>query len=159
MGSFGDWTWENDLTDVQIFDEDQNPVGDPINIFIKGVHVGDAAQTTMALGMNLEIMPETNLFIDYNYFADLYADFNPNARREEGLPETWKLPDYGTFDLILRHGFKVGDFDTTLTARMFNVFDTHYIGDARDGSTHDETTALVWFANGRTFNLGVQFNF
>lgn len=158
MGSFGDWTWENNIEDVQIFDESQQPIGDPINIFIKGLHVGDAAQTTMALGMNLEIMPKTNLLIDYNYFADLYADFDPDDRTTEA-PEPWKLPDYGTVDLIIRHGFKVGDFDASLTARLFNVFDTNYIGDALDGSTHDETTALVWFANGRTFNLGMQINF
>ena len=155
MASFGDWTWENNITGVQIFDEAQNPIGDPINIFIKGLHVGDAAQTTMALGMNLEIMPKTNLVIDYNYFADLYADLDPNDRTGEG-PDAWKLPDYGTFDLILKHGFKVGDFDASITARMFNALDTNYIGDALDGS---ETTALVWFANGRTFNIGVQFNF
>ena len=159
MASFGDWTWDNDIKDVQIFDEDQTPIGDPINIFIAGLHVGDAAQTTMALGMNLEIMPKTNLVIDYNYFADLYADFDPEDRTEDGLPESWKLPDYGTFDLILRHGFKVGDFDASITARLYNAFNTDYIGDALDGSTHDETTALVWFANGRSFNIGVQFNF
>jgi hypothetical protein len=158
MASFGDWTWENDIENVQIFDEEQNPVGEPINLFIKGVHVGDAAQTTMALGMNLEIMPSTNFIVDYNYFANLYADFDPNDRTEV-QEEPWKLPDYGTFDAVITHDFKVGGFDTTLTARMFNVFDTNYIADALDGNSHDEDTALVWFAYGRSFNIGVQFNF
>ena len=174
MASFGDWTWDNNVENVRVFDEDQDEIDDsPVNIHIAGLKVADAAQTTMALGMNLELMPKTNLIIDYNYFANLYADFDPVDRSlspdltdqeiaaifaTEAL-QTWKLPDYGTVDLILRHGFKIGDFDTTLTARMYNVFDTNYIGDAQDGGTHDETTALVWFANGRTFNLGMQFNF
>jgi len=88
----------------------------------------------------------------------LYSQFDPDDRTEEA-PESWKLPDYGTVDIILRHGFKVGDFDASITARLYNAFNTDYIGDALDGSTHDETTALVWFANGRSFNIGVQFNF
>jgi len=159
MASLGDWTWENNIRDVQIFDEDQNPVGDPINIFIKDLHVGDAAQTTMALGMNFEIMPKTNLIVDYNYFADLYADFDPEDRGVEGAPESWKLPDYGTVDLILKHGFKIGTFDANITARMFNALNTDYIGDALDGADSDAATALVWFGNGRSFNIGVQFKF
>ena len=56
----------------------------------------------MALGMNLEVMPKTNLIIDYNYFDNLYARYNPNDRGTEGAPEAWKLPDYGTFNVFLR---------------------------------------------------------
>ncbi|MBN4084982.1 TonB-dependent receptor [Flavobacteriaceae bacterium AH-315-B10] len=159
MASFGDWRWENNLTDIQIFDEAQNPIGSPINLYIKDLRVGDAAQTTMALGTNIEIMPKTNLVVDYNYFANLYARYDPSGRTVENGPQAWELPDYGTVDIILRHGFKIGDFDTTLTARLYNMFDTNYIGDALDGGASDASTALVWFANGRTFNLGVKVNF
>jgi iron complex outermembrane recepter protein len=158
MASFGDWRWQNDLRDIQIFDEEQNLI-DTVNIFIKDLRVSDAAQTTMALGMNLEVMPRTNLTIDYNYFDNLYARYNPNDRGVEGAPEAWKLPDYGTFNVFLRHSFDLGEFDATLTARMYNVFDTNYIPDALDGSASDAATSLVWFGNGRTFNIGVKINF
>ncbi|MCF6294387.1 MAG: TonB-dependent receptor [Flavobacteriaceae bacterium] len=158
MASFGDWRWQNDLTDVQIFDEDQNLI-DTVNIFIKDLRVGDAAQTTMALGMNLEVMPRTNFIVDYNYFDNLYARYNPTRRTTEGAPEAWKLPDYGTFDVFLRHSFDFSDFEAILTARMYNVFDSEYIADALDGSASNAATALVWFGNGRTFNLGVKVNF
>jgi iron complex outermembrane recepter protein len=171
MASFGDWRWQNNLENIQIFDEEQDPVGDPINLFIKDLRVSDAAQTTMALGMNLEVMPRTNFIIDYNYFDNLYARYNPNDRGVEGAPEAWKLPDYGTFDVFLRHSFDFAGFEAILTARMYNIFDSDYIADALDGGAvgnpgdpnyippSTEKTALVWFGNGRTFNLGVKVNF
>ena len=158
MASFGDWRWQDDLKDVQIFDEEQNLI-QTVNLFIKDLHVGDAAQTTMALGMNLEVMPKTNLIIDYNYFNNLYAEYNPNDRGTEGAPDAWKLPDYGRFNAFLRHSFDFAGFEATLTARMYNVFDTEYIADALDGSASDAFTSLVWFGNGRTYNLGARIKF
>ena len=35
MASIGDWRWQNNIEDVQIFNEENEAVGDPINIFIK----------------------------------------------------------------------------------------------------------------------------
>lgn len=158
MASFGDWTWQDDLEDIQIFDEEQNLI-QTVNIFIKDLHVGDAAQTTMALGLDFELMSKTRLIIDYNYFDNLYALYDPNDRGTDDGPDAWKLPDYGTFDIILRHGFKFGDFDAAITARLFNAFDTEYIADALDGGDSDAATSLVWFGNGRSFNIGVNLKF
>jgi outer membrane cobalamin receptor len=157
MASFGDWRWDSNVENVDIIDEEQNIV-DTVNLFIKDLKVGDAAQTTMALGMNYEIMPKTNILIDYNYYDNYYADFDPSDRGEPGA-NTWKMPSYGLFDFIVSHGFKVGDFDTVLTARMYNVFDTQYISDALDGAGSNAMSALVWYGYGRTFNLSAKINF
>ncbi|SFW53300.1 TonB-dependent receptor [Cellulophaga fucicola] len=158
MASFGDWTWQNNVTDVEIFDEDQNLVN-TVDIYIKDLHVGDAAQTTMALGLNYEVMPKTNLIIDYNYYDNLYANYNPSERGDASTPEAWKVPDYGLFDAGLRHGFKLGEYDTTITVRMNNVFDTRYIADAQDGGDHDALTASVFYGFGRTFSLSTKIRF
>ena len=154
MASLGDWKWDSDVTDVDIIDEEQNVV-DTVNLFIKDLHVGDAAQTTMALGLDYEIMPKTNILVDYNYFDNLYADFDPSDRGEPG-PDAWKVPAYGIFDMAFRHGFSFGNFDATLTLRMNNVFDTEYVADAFDGT---EQTALVFFGFGRTWSSGLKLNF
>jgi outer membrane receptor for Fe3+-dicitrate len=158
MASLGDWRWDSDVTDVNIVDEEQNVV-DTVNLFIKDLHVADAAQTTMALGINYKMAPETRLTVDYNYYADIYADFDPSDRGTQGAPDAWKMPDYGLFDLALSHGFKFGSFDATLTGRMNNVFDTEYISDAQDGSGSTADTALVYFGYGRTFSVGAKLNF
>ena len=170
MASFGDWRWDSDVTDVDILDEDQNVV-DTVDLYIKDLHVADAAQTTMALGLNYNLSSETRLVIDYNYFDNIYADFDPSDRGTQGAPEAWKMPSYGVFDAVISHGFKFGSFDATLTARMNNVLDTEYISDAQDGSAignpgdpgfipaSTARSSFVYFGYGRTFSIGAKLNF
>ncbi len=157
MLSLGDWTWENDVLDVEIFDEDQNLI-EVVDLYIAGLKVSDAAQTTAALGVNWEIQPKTVFSIDYNYFDDLYARYDPNDRGTPG-PQAWKSPSYSTFDASFRYGFDLVGFDTTLTLRMNNVFNNDYIADAIDGSGSVANTALVWFGFGRTFNASAKIRF
>jgi len=157
MASLGDWTWQSNVENVQIFNEN-NDVVDTVNIFIADLHVSDAAQTTMAMGMNYKLTPETTFIIDYNYFDRLYADFDPSDRGTIG-PDAWKVPAYGLFDSVLRHNFKFGNFDATLTGRVNNVFDTEYISDARDRTGSNAQTSLVYYGFGRTFSVGVKLKF
>lgn len=157
MLSLGDWKWDNNVENVQIFDDSQQLV-QTVNLFIAGLKVSDAAQTTAALGFDYELIDKTHFTVDYNYYADLYARYDPNSRGTVG-PQAWKAPDYGLFDMSLRHGFKIGDLDATLTGRMNNVFDTQYIADATDGLGSVTATTLVWYGYGRTFNISAKIKF
>jgi outer membrane receptor protein involved in Fe transport len=158
MLSLGDWFLQDDVTNVQVFDENNQPVGNPIDLFIKDLKVADAAQSTAALGVNYNFWEKTSITLDYNFFGNLYADYNPLDRTSPG-PQSWKTPDYSTVDASLRHGFQLGNFDATVTARLNNVFNTEYIADALDGTANDAQTALVWYGFGRTFNLGLKIKF
>jgi hypothetical protein len=160
MLSLGDWTNDNDLIDVAIFDENQNQRG-TLDLLLDGLKVSDAAQTTAALGMLYKFWDRSSVTVDYNYFADLYAqinvldraDFDPSTPAvRKGNP--YKVPSYNTFDASLRHGFDIGNFDTTVTVRVNNVFNTEYIADALDASD-----PLVWFGFGRTFSLDMKIKF
>lgn len=158
MLSLGNWEWANDVTDVQIFDEEQNLI-QTVDLYIEGLKVSDAAQTTAALGMDWEVMEKTHFTVDYNYFDNLYARYDPNNRGTEGAPQAWKAPSYGTFDASLRYGFKIMDLDAQVIGRMHNVFDTDYVQSALDGSNSDDLTSLVWFGFGRTFNVSAKIKF
>lgn len=158
MISLGDWKWDNDLENVPIFDENQN-LRQSIYLPIKGLRVSDAAQTTAALGMLYKFWEKTSFTLDYNYFANMYAQIDVLDYATTSAPTTrpddsWKAPNYSTFDASLRHGFKFGNFDSTLTVRVNNIFDTEYIADALDG-----VDPLVWYGFGRTFNLGLKIKF
>lgn len=160
MVSLGDWTWQNNIENVQIYDEAQNAVGDPYSLYIKDLKVSDAAQTTAAISVNYKILESTSLSLDYNYYDNFYADYEPNDRADAtDIAQSWKTPSYGLVDASLVHNFKIGDFDTVLIARMNNVFNTEYITDATDGGNHMADEALVWFGFGRTFSLGAKFKF
>mmetsp|Transcript_12207 Transcript_12207/g.14194 ORF Transcript_12207/g.14194 Transcript_12207/m.14194 type:complete len:844 (-) Transcript_12207:1123-3654(-) len=158
MLSLGDWKWDNDLENVGIFDENQQQVS-TIYLPIQGLRVSDAAQTTAALGMLYKFWDRTSITVDYNYFADLYAqidvlDFATTSAPATRPEDSWKAPNYSTFDASLRHGFNLGDFDTTVTVRVNNLFDTEYVADALDAAD-----PLVWFGYGRTFSLSAKIKF
>jgi hypothetical protein len=165
MLSIGNWEWTDNIENAQVYDESNNPVGNPINLQIAGLKVADAAQTTAALGVDYEFMAKTHFAIDYNYFANLYADFDPNNRKVGAIDpnaevqQAWEVPAYGTFDASLRYSFKIGSLDTTLYAQMYNIFNTKYVADALDGAGHDAQSALVWYGYGRTFNVSAKINF
>jgi len=155
MLSLGDWKWDNDLSDVPVFDENQVEV-DVISLPIQGLKVSNAAQTTAALGMLYKFWDKTSITLDYNYFADLYAriDVLDYANATERPGDSWKAPSYSTMDASLRHGFSLGEFDTTVTVRVNNLSDTEYVADALDASD-----PLVWFGYGRTFSLSAKIKF
>ena len=166
MASLGDWTWQDNVKNVQVRDEQQNPVGDPYNLHIKGLKVADAAQTTAALGVSYDLLDHTTIYVDYYYYDNIYADFDPNGRGvddpsilETDASQAWEMPSYGLFDLTLKHGFEFGGFDATLFGRINNALDTEYISDALDGSDSNAETALVWYGVGRTFSVGAKLNF
>jgi outer membrane receptor protein involved in Fe transport len=158
MASLGDWRWEDDVIGVNILNEDQEVV-DTVDLFLEDTPVGDAAQTTLALGLNYKFGAHTRLIVDYNYFDRLYADFDPSDRGTEGAPDPWEVPSYGVFDAAITHGFSFGEFDASLTARMNNVFNTEYIADALDGAGSNAETALVYYGFGRTFSVGAKLKF
>ncbi|WP_025742454.1 TonB-dependent receptor [Aquimarina pacifica] len=170
MLSLGDWTWADNVEDAGFFDVDQNPLLDQEgnvvtrDLYIKDLKVGRSAQTTSALGLTYKLLEKTSIAVDYNYYADLYADFEPNDRTEEpaegaSIVQPWKVPDYNLFDASLRHGFLVGSFDTTITLRMNNVFNTEYINVADDGGASTAADALVWYGPGRTYSISAKFEF
>ncbi|MCH3881195.1 MULTISPECIES: TonB-dependent receptor [Tenacibaculum] len=157
MASIGDWNWTDNVLDVPVFNDAQERIA-TIDLYIKDLKVGDAAQTTAALGLDYKFWEKTSVTVDYNYYGNLYSDYDPNDRTDstkEGV-QPWKVPNYSLFDASLRHGFQIGGLDTTITARMNNVFNTDYISDALDGTSQ---TALVWYGFGRTFNLSAKIKF
>jgi len=158
MLSLGDWRWENDVTDVDIIDEEQEVV-DTVNLFIEDTPVGDAAQTTFALGANYRFSSNTRFSVDYNYFDRLYSRFDPSDRNDPNAVDPWEVPAYGVFDTAFSHSFPFGNFEATLIARMNNVFNTHYIADALDGADSNAQTALVYYGFGRTFSVGATIKF
>jgi len=164
MMSLGDWKWDNNIDNVDILAEDGTTVLGTINVAIDGVEVGNSAQTTAALGLNYEVFPSTFLRGDFTYYDRYFADFDPTVRDSVDLQGPFELPDVGLLDLGLTHKFEFGSFDATINANVFNVLDTEYISDAREGNVKDPdyrglVDSNVWYGFGRTYSVGAKINF
>ena len=160
MASLGDWKWQNDLVDVPIVNDNQEVIGH-VDLYIAGLKVGDAAQTTFALGADYELFEGFKIGVNYNYYENLYAQYDPTGRGDEAKKgvQPWKVPAYGLVDANIRYRFKIGDFDATVYGNIINIFDTEFISDADDGKNNDWQSARVYYGIGRNWSTGLRINF
>ena len=156
--SLGNWRWKNDVH-FTLFDEQDNKVGD-YDAYIDGLHVGNAPQTSA--GANLQWEPFRGFFagLDFNYYGRYYADFSPADRTNpDDRAESWKLPNYYTFDLNLSYLLSCAKVNVRFFGNVNNLFNKKYISDALDGAGHDRASALVWYGFGTTWTTGVRIEF
>lgn len=158
MASFGNWKWASNVGETQIFDQNQNVVDVLKGVYIKNLKVGDAAQTTAALGLDYNVFEHIKVGLNYNYYGDLYAYFDPLSRRDPtSSKQALKMPTYSLLDVNTRFNFNIGTFKASLFANVNNLFNTEYISDANDAAMLSQ--ASVFFGFGRTYTTGLKINF
>ncbi|WP_299819437.1 TonB-dependent receptor [uncultured Pontibacter sp.] len=167
MVSLGDWRWQNNIDAVTVFNEDRSVSRTVGPIYMADVKVGDAAQTTAALGFSYKVTDDFKIGADYNYYTNLYASFDPTSLTEMGQ-SVWEVPDYSLFDVNAAFNFKIGTVGASLFANVNNVFNTEYVSDASAFFVRDEATgnrvsnagnSNVFYGIGRTWTTGLKINF
>lgn len=156
MASLGDWQWKSNVS-ADIRDQ-AGDIVDVVEVYAEDLKVGDVAQTTFALGVDYKLAAKSNIYVDYNFAGDNYSSYDVTNRGSLDLPDVWKLPDFGLFDVGLRHSFAMGPFDATLIGKVNNAFNTEYVSDAND-LDGTASTAQVYFGPGRTYSVGLKVNF
>lgn len=175
MVSIGNWNWISNATGYLYTDNGQPsdlngnevPFGSPehvkMNVNLKGIHVGNSAQTTVALGIRYEMLKNFNVGLDGNYFGRNYSYFsiNPAATGYGDLNFTqpWMIPDATVFDLNSSYRFKIGNLDATFIGNIQNLFNVDYITDATSGVNNDWQTSPVFYGFGRTFSATLKIKF
>lgn len=178
--SLGDWRWDSNASGYFY-----NMAGDPMKDLNGGIasgvgaddhakamfkmdniHVGGAAQTTAALGVNFKPMKGVRIGMDWNLFARAFADYTvsannlaPNAQAPIVINEPWKIPSYSTFDLSAGYSFEFGKTRATLSGNVNNLFNQEYIADAYDGGGTWDTAYRVLYGFGRTYSVRLKFTF
>ena len=163
--SIGDWRWLSDVEDVGIFDDNQVKL-DSIDLYLSDVHVGDAAQMSFALGIDYELLKGLRFGVDYNFYDNIYADFDVEDRTSKSTdnPDSWKLPYYSVVDLNLRYNFEISDLKATLFCNVDNLLDTEYISEAYGGldvadPKESWQKTRVFYGWGRTWSVGLKIRF
>jgi len=159
MASVGDWKWGDDVN-ANIYDENGN-LSQTVNIYTSGIHVGDAAQTTAALGVDWELLKDLKIGFDFNHYDRLYAQFlveNRTVEADKGI-DAWMLPDYQVMDFNVKYRFKIAGLKSTLYGKVDNILNTEYISDGFDGINHDSFTSGVYYGFGRTWSIGLKTKF
>ncbi|WEK18073.1 MAG: TonB-dependent receptor [Candidatus Pedobacter colombiensis] len=161
MLSVGDWKYLNNIGPVTVNAENGSTATPPSisKIYLKGLKVGNQAQTTAALGLDVDVLPELRLGADFNYYSNYYADFNFYSYTKEGA-KPWKLPDYGLLNLNAVIKFKIAGLNSAVYANVNNVLNTKYVADAYDAAgTSTAAGSTVFYGFGRTWTTGLKINF
>jgi outer membrane receptor protein involved in Fe transport len=158
MLSIGDWTWNSSQT-VTVTDFNYNFTFDA-----KGVHVGDAAQSALALGYRLE--PIKNLFFkaQFQYFGRYFADFSPfNLKGANAGRESWIMPNYGLLNFYAGYRLTLKKLNWLFNGSIINALNYTYISDARPiqgaNNAFEAGGAQVFFGQGFRFNLSLGLEF
>lgn len=182
MLSIGDWKWDNTAKGYMFtqqgyaVDSDGNqttPGADDhawAMINMEGVRVGGSAQTTAALGVNLNVTKELRIGADWNYYGRNYAYYslsgsNLSVGKENTVLDPWRIPAASQFDVNASYRFTIAGLKATLSGNVNNLFNYLYISKAYNpGSSSSATSATKdniygWYAFGRTFTVRLKVNF
>ncbi len=160
MFSYGNWYYKNNVTSNR-FDINNTQIGNGSTLYLDNVKVGDAAQTTAALGFSYEVLTRVKLDANYRYIDRLYASIDPSRFTTEINKGSLELPSYGLMDLGFSYKMLVGkDKQNSVNFRfnLNNVLDTVYIAESRtnifasDNVSSSNASLGTYESNGRTWN-------
>ena len=166
MLSMGNWEYSGNPTG-NAFDDEQNLIEENVTLYLDDVKVGDAAQFTSNLEMiirpveNLKL--STNLYTASRLFARVSADDFDSPDNQGSL----RLPSYNLVDFGAYYTFKFGESQLSFFGNINNVFDEEYIAESLTnyfdggGARYNgvDVSNKVFFGFGRTWNVGLRYNF
>lgn len=155
MVSVGDWTWQSsEIIDV---------VGTKFEFDAKGVHVGNAAQSTYAGSVRWAFVKNAYIKVKYTFFDRYYSSFDPfSLTGANGGRESWRIPSYGLMSLHAGYRLKFEKTSLVFRGNVFNVLNSLYVSDARTnqfGTDFSVNSAGVFVGQGIRFNVSVGFQF
>jgi len=158
--SVGDWVYEGDAI-TRLQDEDQNVISTE-TVDVDGGKVGDAAQLSAGLGLDVDLAERFSFDSDIRFYDDLYANVG-------AVKENLELPSYHVVDMGLSYKMFVNDGTLDVRLNVNNVFDNVYISELRSAIAAGEGTGVLYdgidtanqgyFGLGRTWNVGLRYNF
>jgi outer membrane cobalamin receptor len=178
--SLGNWKFAGDADgnyQEDEFNEEGQVIGQtttPYTYALDGLMVGDMPQTAYALAATVTPISGLRMSAVYNQYDNNYSDWSPGAREYDGSDEdadreqVWMAPGYSKVDLHASYDLpKIGGYNLTAFAHIFNATDATYVQDAVDHSqynsygskTHAAHNAEVFLGTPRYFNMGISVRF
>lgn len=142
MFSMGNWKYGSDVT-ANYQDENSEVITNPSTgatysetLYLDGLKVGDAAQTTASIGATLEVVRGLKIDGNYRFIDNLYASIDPVNFRTQTARDlgSLQLPSYGLVDAGFTYTMKVGSEKSdsvVFRLNINNVLNETYIAESR----------------------------
>jgi len=169
FASIGFWNFAGDVT-ARLYDEDRNPIGGgEETLYLDGVKVGDAAQTSFGLLASYKIIKGLSVDLDYRFYDRLYADIDPESFDEEDHDGSLQLPSFGLLDGGVSYKLYLKNRNSlNFRFNANNILNNQFISES-DTNIHPEAGEAeylgvnmdnrVYFGNGFTWNFSIAYRF
>ena len=163
MLSVGDYHYTSNSGQVIVSSDAPNAVPKvypslPINKLPIGDFGGTAssnARTSMAGGIDVDVLPQVRLGGNINYYTRFYASYDMTTLPAAGGYTPVALPDYSTIDLNLVYRFKFAGLNASFIGNVYNLLNTTFITEGLDRSP--ATTAALSSYAAKVNTLGVNY--
>lgn len=169
FASIGAWNYAGDVV-ANVWDEDRNPIGGADEtLYLDGVKVGDAAQTSFGLGVNYKIIKGLSVDLDWRYYDRLYAAIDPGSFGAPDHSGSLQLPSFNLLDggisykIYLKESRRLEfrfNANNILNKQFISQSDTNIHPGGGDAEWNGvNMNNRVYFGNGFTWNLSAALRF
>ncbi len=133
--------WTPEIGDLYGVTQDKFKPHAVTKVNLKGVKVGDSAQTTALIGATFKPLKGMRIGLDWSVFARNYANYaisNPSMNDTANYKTPWEIPWGNQFDFNISYGFKVGLPYTAIstTCSIRSILPTHTTAPPTTGIRH-----------------------
>ncbi len=169
FASLGSWTYAGDVN-ANVWDEDRNPIGgSDQTLYLDGVKVGDAAQTSFGILADYRIIRGLSVDLDWRYYDRLYAAIDPSSFDAPNHQGSLQLPSFNLLDFGISYKIYLPNSQRLeFRANINNVLNKQFISQS-DTNIHPAAGESEWngvnmnnrvyFGNGSTWNISVAYRF
>jgi len=163
MVSIGDYKYTSNSGTVLVSSDAANAKVTTFNSLpLKGLIIGDFggtaasnAQTSMAGGLDIDVLPKVKIGGNINYYTRFFASYDMSTLNNlAGNYVPVQLPSYSTIDLNIVYRFKFAGLDASFIGNVYNLLNTKYLAEAVDQSPSTSTNNATRL-NGLGVNYGV----
>ena len=147
--SIGDWKYKGNI-ETTTYDEKDN-LGAVLStgnkVYIDGVKVGNAAQTSYGFDYNYKFNNDFNISITGNHYDNLYAgvDFGNSEFSSDNNRGSVKIPAFSLIDASFNFKLPISNYnDIDLRFSIYNLFDVFHIEKITDDMNHADGTTDTW---------------
>ena len=154
FGQTGRWEYRG-TSPYTLQDDETSTFVEEGEINLTGARVGNAPQTQVGAGLNLDLMKNVSVDFNWIYNKDLYEFVDPSDVAEAAFAgvkyQNARLNPYSLFDGGLTWNFKFGDQKVQFRSNVYNLFNNGYV--------NQKDPYGYYLGIRRTYNASLRLNF
>ena len=154
FGQTGRWEYRG-TSPYTLQDDEASVFVEEGEINLTGARVGNAPQTQVGAGLNLDLMKNVSVDFNWIYNKDLYEFVDPSDVAEAAFAgvkyQNERLNPYSLFDGGLTWNFKFGDQKVQFRSNVYNLFNNGYV--------NQKDPYGYYLGIRRTYNASLRLNF